>query len=94
MADKNFTLKIVSPTKSVGPIVCDSVKLVITDGKKKKEGGLYGIKRGHGDALLSLSEGTIHASLDNKIVLSLKSSYGFATVNRDAVSVVVRQIVE
>ena len=92
MADKNFCLKIVTPHTTIGPVPCDSVKLTMTDGKKKKQGGSYGIRQGHAEALISLDKGTIEAFENGKPILTLLSSRGIARVKKDGVTVTVSEV--
>ena len=92
MADKDFILKIVTPNGTVGPVICDSVKLSVADGKKKQTGGSYGIRRGHAASVLALDEGRIEALNDGKTVLTLTTSRGFARVDKDMVTVTVSDI--
>ena len=54
MSDKTFNFKIVTPSSSIGPLPCDSLKFSISDGNSDKKGGLYGVRKGHTEALFAL----------------------------------------
>ena len=84
-------LIIATPKGSISPIECDSVHLNISDDSKGKNGGNYGIRKGHVKALFSLEEGNISALLKGETVFSTKVSDGFATVENDIITVVVEK---
>jgi F0F1-type ATP synthase epsilon subunit len=92
MADKSLYLKIITPNDCIGPFECDSVKLIITDGKRDKEGGSYGIRRGHVTSLLALGKGKTEAFLNSKLVFSAETSEGFAKISPDLVTLVVDSV--
>lgn len=92
MEDKDFLLKIVTPKECIGPFSCDSVKLSITDGKRQKEAGSYGIRKGHAEAVFALEKGKLTALKDGKEIFSFETSKGFATVCKDVVTVTVSNI--
>ena len=77
-------LIIATPKGSISPIECDSVHLNISDDTKGKNGGNYGIRKGHAKALFSLDKGNVTATTPK----------GFATVDNDTVTVVVEEIIE
>ena len=87
-------LNIVTPNGIRGPIRCDSVRLTICDDLSGRGGGSYGIRAGHADSLLSLDKGVIKAFLSEQNVLTGESDVGFATVERNAVTVVTENFVE
>lgn len=86
---EGLTLKIVTPEGALSPVACDSIRLTVSDDRKGKGGGSYGVRRGHTKALLALEEGEIRALLSGKTVFAGQSGRGFATVERDLVTAVV-----
>ncbi len=87
-------LIIATPKGSILPIECDSVHLNICDDIKGKNGGNYGIRKGHAKALFSLEKGNVIALLNGKTVYSATTTKGFATVDNNVVTVVVEEIIE
>lgn len=87
-------LIIATPKGSLSPIECDSVHLNICDDTKGKNGGNYGIRKGHVKALFSLEKGTVTALLNNETVYSATTTKGFATVDNAVVTVVVEEAIE
>lgn len=87
-------LIIATPKGSILPIECDSVHLNICDDIKGKNGGNYGIRKGHAKALFSLEKGDVTALLNGKTVYSATTTKGFATVDNNVVTVVVEEIIE
>ena len=92
MKDGVFLLKIATPDSTAESIVCDSVRLTVSDDLKGRNGGLYGIRKGHANALLSLDTGELSAYLNGKCVYNALSGAGFATVDASAVTVAVDSI--
>lgn len=84
-----LTLNIVTPKCTYGPFQCDSIHLTIGDDDKGKGGGDYGIRKGHAKSLLSLDTGVIKAFFLGENILTGKSGCGFATVDKDIVTVVI-----
>ncbi|MBQ8766912.1 MAG: hypothetical protein IJZ16_08905 [Clostridia bacterium] len=87
-------LIIATPKGSIKPVECDSVRLTVCDDAKGKNGGSYGIRKGHVKALFSLSSGEISAYLNNEKIFTAVTSKGFATVDEDKVTVVVEELIE
>ena len=87
-------LIIATPKGSLEPIECDSVHLNISEDANGKNGGSYGIRKGHVNALFSLEKGNITALLSGKTIFSATTTNGFATVNNDVVTVVVEEFSE
>lgn len=87
-------LIIATPKGSILPIECDSVHLNICDDIKGKNGGNYGIRKGHAKALFSLEKGNVTALLNGKTVYFATTTKGFATVDNNVVTVVVEEIIE
>lgn len=81
-------LNIVTPNGARDPIRCDSVRLTICDDLSGKGGGSYGIRAGHAESLLSLGKGVVKAFFSGQNVLTGESDIGFATVERNTVTVV------
>lgn len=88
-----LTLHIVTPKGSMEPIACDSIHLTICDDVNGRGGGSYGIRSGHAKALLSLEKGETKAFLAGKKVFLAECGGGFATVDRDEVTVVVEECI-
>lgn len=84
-----LTLNIVTPKCTYGPFECDSVHLTLADDLKGKGGGDCGIRKGHEKALLALEEGPVKALENGNVVLAGKGGCGFATVDKDVVTVVI-----
>ena len=87
-----FTL--FTPSRHLPDVECDSVKLHIADSVHGRFSGLYGIKKGHAKTVFSLAQGRITASLNGQEVFSAVCQSGFATVDKDVVTVVVDGIDE
>lgn len=87
-------LIIATPKGSKKPIECDSVHLNICDDANGKNGGSYGIKKGHVKALFSLEKGNVTALLNSETVYSATTTKGFATVDNDVITVAVEEFVE
>lgn len=87
-------LIIATPKGSLAPIECDSVHLNICDDAKGKNGGNYGIRKGHAKSLFSLEKGNVTAFLNGETVYSATTTKGFATVDNDTITVVVEEIIE
>lgn len=87
-------LNIVTPNGARGPIRCDSVRLTICDDLSGRGGGSYGIRAGHAKSLLSLDKGAVEAFLSGQNVLTGTSGAGFATVERNTVTVVTEAFFE
>ena len=87
-------LNIVTPNGARDPIRCDSVHLTICDDLSGRGGGSYGVRAGHAKSLLSLDKGIIKAFLSGQNVLTGESGVGFATVERNTVTVVTETFLE
>ena len=87
-------LNIVTPKGAHNPIQCDSVRLTICDDLSGKGGGSYGIRAGHAKSLFPLDKGIIKAFLAGQTVLTGESDIGFATVERNIVTVVTEAFFE
>ena len=85
---RELVLNVTTPKGTVGPIRCDSVRLTVLDDLKGRSGGSYGIRPGHAKAFFALGNGAVKAFLSGQTVLAGESSGGFATVDRDTVTVV------
>ena len=84
-----LTLSIVTLTGTSDPISCESIRLTVCDNANGKDGGSYGIRKGHVKALLALEAGTITAYENGTPILQAQTGKGFATVDQDTVTVVV-----
>lgn len=83
-----------SVEKQISDIKCESVRLPVADSVKGDFSGSYGIKKGHARAVFSLKEGTVILTSDDKTVLSVDISDGFATVSDNQVSITVDSLNE
>lgn len=93
-AGKELSVTVVTPTDKLGPIDCASVKFVIKDGRKRNEGGLYGIRSGHANAVFALDEGDVVAEgRKGEPALKCRIAGGFATVEKDTVIIAAREII-
>ncbi len=88
-----LTLKIVTPSGALDKIVCDSIRLNVSDGKDGNGGGSYGIRQGHVRSVLLLSEGKITAYSNGEAIFSAHTGDGFAAVENDTVTVTVESII-
>ena len=88
---KGLILNITTPKGTLGPVTCDSIRLTISEDPKGKSGGSYGIRPGHAKALLALGKGPVKAFLSGRILLSGEGSGGFATVDKDTVTIVTEE---
>jgi len=93
MSDKTFNFKIVTPSSSIGPLPCDSLKFSISDGNSDKKGGLYGVRKGHTEALFALQSGKTEAFLNSELIFSAQTSGGFAKVSPKLVTIVVDNVI-
>ena len=85
---KQLAVKIVTPQGEQKSLVCDSLRLSVADNANERGGGSYGIRPGHVDMLLALEEGELSALLAGKLVLEGRCGNGFATVEKNVVTVV------
>lgn len=85
---------IVTPKKSYGPYVCDSVRLNICDDVNGQGGGSCGIRKGHAKSLMTLDAGSVKGLLAGETVVSGQCGYGFATVHENIVTAVVESFCE
>ena len=76
-----------SVEKQIRDIKCESVRLPVADSINGDFSGFYGIKKGHAKAIFSLKAGTVVLNSDEKAVLSVDISDGFATVENNEVSI-------
>ena len=84
-----LSLKIITPQGTIGPYICDSIHLNVSDDLEGKGGGSYGIRQGHAKAMLSLQAGILDAYLNENQILLAKVGCGFASVEQNVVNVVV-----
>jgi len=87
--EDTLTLSIVTPTGENTVIHCDSVRLTIADGiKKKNAGGSFGIRKGHTDALIAIAQGPVIALMNGGTIFEGTIGPGFAAVSgKNTVSV-------
>ncbi len=82
-----LTLVIITPEGALPEIKCNSINLCVADNEKGKGGGSYGIKKGHAEALIALSSGTVKAYIDGKTVYECTLSGGFAKISKNTVTI-------
>ena len=82
-------LVLASPKGSLAPIECDSVHITVAEDENGKQGGNYGIRNGHVKSVFAVEKGTVTAFLNGETVFSAENGKGFATVDKDLVTVVV-----
>ena len=78
-----------TPDRRFPEMECDSVRLPVADSCNGKFSGSYGIRKGHADAIFSLSDGKISVSLEGKEIFAVCCSDGFASVRNDELRVTV-----
>lgn len=91
MADKNLcplTVKIITPEGEKDEILCDSLTVNVCDNEKGTGGGSYGIRRGHAEALMALSEGRITAKKGEEILFSEILPGGFLSVKSNCIKII------
>lgn len=88
MNDAIIHVKIVTPAGAGFSFDCDSLHLQTPDGVQGNEGGSFGIRRGHSDALAALADGEIYAQLNGKEVKRLHVYAGFAKIKGDSVTLI------
>ncbi len=84
-----LTVKFFSVDRHIPEIECDSVRLPISDSIKGEFSGLYGIRKGHADAVFSLKSGKAVLTCNEKTVFEADISEGFATVENNEVCITV-----
>lgn len=82
-------LVLASPKGSLVPIECDSVHITVAEDKNGKQGGNYGIRKGHVNSVFAVKQGTVTALLNGETVFTAETGKGFATVDKDLVTVIV-----
>ncbi len=92
--EKNLKLRILTPEGVNTEADCDSITMVMANGKQGNEEGLIGIHPGHADAVISLSQGPVTAKKAGATVLEFAVNGGFAVVNNNTVSIIVNKYVE
>lgn len=87
--EQRMILEIITPNGRLERMECDSVHLTLSDTRDGRGGGAFGIRRGHADCVLLLSDGATVAMSDGEEVLSVHTGDGFAVIESNVVSVVV-----
>ena len=77
-----LTLRIITPAGIAYETACDSITLPLSDDKNGKGGGSIGIRKGHIDAILALSQGCVCAD-----GVSSQIRPGLAMIENDLVTV-------
>lgn len=84
-----MTLKIITPEGEKQCVGCDSVTVTARDGISGEGGGSVGIRRGHVEAVIALSDSSpVTAMEDGKKVFSVVASGGFLHVKDDVITLV------
>ena len=84
-------VKIVTPggvNNSGVEFECDSVHLNAQEDAKGNNGGSFGVRYGHADALAALGKGKVEAYLNGEIIKTIEISGGFAKIRKDSVTVI------
>ena len=89
-----LTLSIVTPAGSKSGVQCSSVHLTLADNSDGKGGGSFGIRKGHIKSLLALEKGSLKAYDGENLILKAHCGAGFASIDNDAVTVVVEEFEE
>lgn len=87
-----FDVRIVTPDGVGAEYSCDSVCLQMSDDRYGKNGGSLGIRKGHADAVIALTEGKIEAKLDGNVVFRVWVSGGFAVMKNGELSILAEHI--
>lgn len=91
MQNKNscpLTVKIITPEGEKNEIYCDSLTVTVRDNEKGKGGGSYGIRKGHAEALIALSEGKTTAKKGEETVFSEILPEGFLSVKNNYIEII------
>ncbi len=80
-------LRVITPAGEKCALECDSVSFNLCDGKNGKQGGSYGVKPQHANAVFALDSGMLYAKLGDKTLLSAKASAGFAEMRNNVLTV-------
>lgn len=88
--NKGLILEIITPQGVEARVKCDSVQLTMADDENGRGKGSYGIRRGHTSCVLLLAQGTTTAQTAGREVFRANTAEGFATVDKNTVSVVVQ----
>ncbi len=88
------SLKVVitTPEGTVYSDACDSVILTVCDGVNGNEGGSYGVRKGHADAIISIANGPITVKRDGEAVFTARLSDGIAMVKSNTLTVTASRI--
>ena len=89
-----LSVKIQSVDSHILPFECDSVLIPITDDRAGKFSGVYGVKKGHANALFSLKKGDVVVSKDGSIIFTAEISEGFAVIENNILSITVDNFIE
>ena len=87
MTEHHMKLRLLSPTGVTAETECDLVQMVIPDDATGHGGGSIGIEAGHASAVMALADGDLEADMDGKTVLHAHVHGGFASVEKDIVTV-------
>lgn len=91
MQNKNscpLTVKIITPEGEKNEIYCDSLTVTVRDNEKGKGGGSYGIRKGHTEALIALSEGKTTAKKGEEPVFSEILPEGFLSIKNNYIEII------
>lgn len=80
---EGLLLRIITPAGIALETACSSVLMPLADDKNGKGGGSIGVRHGHIDAVMALSEGTVRAG-----GLCVDIGAGLASVENDTVTVI------
>ena len=80
--------------RRIPDIICDGVRIPISDSANGEFSGSYGIKKGHARAVFSLKEGNVTLNKDGKQIFNAKITGGFAIVENNEVRITVDSVEE
>ena len=84
-----LSLKVITPEKEYIYDDCDSVNFCVADNLKGKDGGSYGIRKGHAKAIFSLGNGKLVALKNGEAIVTANAAAGFARVDNNVITVIV-----
>ena len=92
--ENHLTVKFFTVDRQIPDMICDGVRLPVSDNFKGEFSGLYGIKKSHARAVFSLKAGKVSVDADGKQIFSANISDGFAIVENDEIRITVDNVEE
>lgn len=91
---KKITVEIITPMGVEFKKECTTVQFNVADDAKGGYGGSYGVRAGHAKAIFALKKGLVKVLSGTELILNCNCGDGFATVDENAVSLVVESFDE